>query len=89
MNNSLEGTKLSEYIIAIDKIVGAKIIMFARMSKNRIRIYLSVVQIVDQLIENHPTLEEPFRQFAVELCIIISNMCSTTHNFAFPPTSAI
>lgn len=51
---AIEGPKLGDYVKAISEITGPKNITFAsRMSNNRICIYLSSVQAVDNLIESH------------------------------------
>lgn len=51
---AIEGPKLGDYVKAIGEITGPKNITFAsRMSNNRICIYLSSVQAVDNLVKSH------------------------------------
>lgn len=56
--NVVENLRLPDYIKAIGNIVQPRNILFAsRISNNRVCIYLSTVQHVDNLIENHSTVE--------------------------------
>lgn len=52
-----DGFKLFDYVKAVGEIIGAKNICFAsRISNNRICIYLSKTEIVDQLVKTHPVI---------------------------------
>lgn len=56
--NVVENLKLPDYIKAIGNIVQPRNILFAsRISNNRVCIYLSTVELVDELVENHSTVE--------------------------------
>lgn len=56
--NVVEELKLSDYVIAVGKIIGPKNIIFAsRISNNRICIYLKEVSLVDKLMSQHPIIE--------------------------------
>lgn len=63
---AIEGPKLRDYVKAISDITGPKNITFAsRMSNNRICIYLSSTQAVDNLIKSH----EKITVLDTEICI--------------------
>lgn len=52
-----ESLKLFDYVKAVGDVIGAKNISFAsRISNNRICIYLSKTELVDQLIKSHPII---------------------------------
>ncbi|KAL3268101.1 hypothetical protein HHI36_007228 [Cryptolaemus montrouzieri] len=82
--------KLLDYAKAVGDIIGAKNISFiSRISNNRICIYLSKTQLVDQLIESHPSITIGDTEFNIRRLIsptkriVISNICpSIPHDIA-------
>ncbi|XP_044748699.1 uncharacterized protein LOC123309578 [Coccinella septempunctata] len=83
-----ESLKLFDYVKAIGKIIGPKNICFAsRISNNRICIYLSKIEYVDQLMENNRIIKVEEYDLAIRRLVtpakrvIISNVCpSIPHN---------
>lgn len=80
--NVVEELKLIDYVSKISDFVGPKNVTFAsRISKNRICIFLSSVQMVDQVVKEHQVIEinghtiNIRRLITPALRIIISNVC--------------
>lgn len=80
--NVVEELKLIDYVSKISDFVGHKNVTFAsRISKNRICIFLSSVQLVDQIVKEHQVTEingHPInirRLITPARRIIISNVC--------------
>lgn len=74
--------KLRDYIVPIGKLVGPKQISFAsRISRNRICIFLSSKQNVDEIVNNHGKIEIEGRTVTIRRLIspakriILSNVC--------------
>lgn len=56
--NAIDEFKLSDYVIAVGNIIGPKNILFAsRIANNRICIYLKNVNLVNQIVAQHNTIE--------------------------------
>lgn len=80
--NFIENLKLSDYVISIGDIVGAKNILFAsRISNNRVCIYLSQIKYVDEIVQHHNKIEISGNEVNIRRLItpskriIISNVC--------------
>lgn len=84
---SLEGFKLHEYITAVGSIIGPKNVIFAsRITNNRICIYLSSSNLVDNFLTNRNTIQiqntdiEIRRLVTPAQRLVISNVCPTIPN---------
>lgn len=82
--NVLETSKRNDFIYAVGKIVGPKNVVFgSKISNNRICIYLSNKELVDQLVNNHRYIIVDNNEFEIRRLIspaqrvIISNVCPT------------
>lgn len=80
--NVIEELKLSDYVIKVGSIVGPRNILFAsRISNNRICIYLSDIQLVDKIVEEHSIIVINDREIEIRRLItparriVISNVC--------------
>lgn len=55
--NSVDNLKLTDYVVSIGELIQPRNVLFAsRMSNRRICIYLSSVQLVDEIVNNHRVL---------------------------------
>lgn len=82
--SAVDGLKLADYIIAVGNIIEPKNITFAsRISNNRICIYLSNTQLVEQFVTENSTITVQDKLINVRKLvtparrIIISNVCPT------------
>lgn len=82
--HAVDNLKLFDYIKAIGDIIGPKnIIAVSRISNNRICIYLSKTELVDDLIVNHPIINIADSEFPLRRLItpakrvVISNVSPT------------
>lgn len=80
--NVIENLKLPDYIIAVGNIVSPRNILFAsRISNNRICIYLSTNELVDEMVENHSVIKVGNQELNVRRLVtpakrlILSNVC--------------
>lgn len=80
--NTVDNLKLSDYVISIGNLVGAKNILFAsRISNNRISVYLSSTEHVDKIIQHHSKVKIGENEISIRRLItpakriIISNVC--------------
>lgn len=85
--NVIEDLKLNDYVISIGNIVKPQNILFAsRISNNRICIYLSSIQLVDFVVQNHNVLTINNSEVSIRRMItpakrlIISNVCPSIPN---------
>ena len=82
--NVISDLKLTDYVVAVGEIIQPKNILFAsRIANNRICIYLSSKDLVDQIVTEHPNIkiqdyETGVRRFiSPAKRIILSNVCPT------------
>lgn len=80
--HSADNLKLFEYVKAVGDIIGPRNICFAsRISNNRICIYLNKIELVDQLITNHSTINVGNMELNVRRLVtpakrlVLSNVC--------------
>lgn len=85
--NAVEGIRISDYVINLGKIIGAKsIISASRISNNRICMYLVSKETVTNVVENLRTLDVNSHEVAIRrLCtpakrVIISNVFTELPN---------
>lgn len=82
--NAIEGLKLADYIHSLAALIGPKNIIFAsRIANNRICIYLSSKQLVDQLLESRSSIQVGEAEVGMRRLItpakrlLLSNVCPT------------
>lgn len=84
----IDGLKLCDYVTAVGTIIGPKNILFvSRVSNNRISMYLSSKNIVDNFVNRHPSIIVQNQNVAVRRLItpsrriILSNVCPTIPHY--------
>lgn len=85
--SAMDGVKIHDYIIAIGSLIQPKNVLFAsRIANNRICIYLSSKNIVDNFLSTHNTIRVNGTQVEIRRLIspaqrlVISNICPTIPN---------
>lgn len=84
----IDGLKLCDYVTSVGTIIGPKNILFvSRVSNNRISMYLSSKELVDNFVDKHPTITVQNQNVTVRRLItpsrriILSNVCPTIPHY--------